>query len=142
MSKDFFSKNRVADPELSEEGVWVTGAYNGQLDIKVRRTKSQYATDVRRRLFKPFQNMRKVPEGKQDELNKQWVAEGLLVDWRAAEKADGKPPACTTENALEAFEADPDLLDEVVWFAAEAETFRADRIEEDAKNSEAPSGGK
>jgi len=41
---DFFAKNRVADPDLQEEGVWVTDAYNGQLDIKVRRTKSKHAT--------------------------------------------------------------------------------------------------
>jgi hypothetical protein len=138
---NFFAKNRVADPDLQEEGVWVTDAYNGQLDIKVRRTKSKYAQDVRKRLYKPYQNMRSIPEKKQDELNRQWVAEGLLVDWRASKDADGKPPACTTENALAAFEADPDFLDEVVWFAAEAETFRAERIEEDAKNSQAASGG-
>jgi hypothetical protein len=138
---DFFAKNRVADPDLQEEGVWVTDAYNGQLDIKVRRTKSKHAQDVRKKLYKPYQNMRTIPEKKQDELNKRWVAEGLLVDWRAAEGADGTPPACTTENALAAFEADPDLLDEVVYFAAEAETFRADRIEEDAGNSQPASDG-
>ena len=138
---DFFAKNRVADPELSEEGVWVTGAYNGQLDIKVRRTKSQHAQDVRRRIFKPYRNMSRIPEAKNDELNMQWVAEGLLVDWRAADSADDAPPDCTTENALAAFDADPDLLDEVVMFAAEAETFRRERIEEDAKNSQAASGG-
>jgi hypothetical protein len=142
MTENFFAANRVADPQLSEEGVWVTGAYNGQLDIKVRRTKSKAASDTRRRLFKPYENMRKVPEGKQDELNKRWVAEGLLIDWRAAEGAEGKPPSCTTENALAAFEEDPDLLDEVVFFAAEAETFRAERIEEDSKNSDKPSAGK
>lgn len=141
MSKDFFKKNRVTDPELSEDGVWVTGAYNGKLDIKVRRTKSRYATEVRRRLFKPFQNMRQIAPDKNDELNKRWVAEGVLIDWRAAEGVKEKPPECTVDSALEAFEADPDLLDEIVWFAAEAETFRAERIEEDSKNSEAPSAG-
>ena len=141
MSNDFFQQHRIADPDLSEDGVWVTSAYNGQLDIKVRRTKSKYANDVRRRLYKPFQNMRRIPEDKQDELNKRWVAEGILIDWRAADKADGDPPECTVDNALAAFESDPDLLDEVVYFAAEAETFRAERIEEDGKNSEAPSGG-
>ena len=137
----FFKKNRVADPELAEEGVWVTGAYNGQLDIKVRRAKSQHAQDVRKRLYKPYENMRKVPDNKQEQHTPPWAAAALLLDRRAAKDADGKPPACTTENALAAFEEDADLLDEVVYFATQAETFRAERIEEDAKNSEASSDG-
>lgn len=137
----FFQQNRVADPELSEDGVWVTGAYNGQLDIKVRRTKSQHAQEVRRKLFKPYRNMQRIPEAKERELNQHWVAEGVLVDWRASEGAEAKPPACTVENAMAAFEEDPDFLDEVVTFAMEAETFRRERIEDDAKNSQAASGG-
>jgi len=141
MSNNFFSQNRVADPELAEDGVWVTGVYNGQLDIKVRRTKSQKATEVRRRVYKPFQNQRKIADEKQDQLNKKWVAEGVLIDWRASDYADNNPPAYSVDAAIEAFESDPDFLDEVVFYAVEAETFRRERIEEDAKNSEAPSDG-
>jgi len=137
----FFQKNRVADPEFSEQGVWVTNAYNGQLDIKVRRSRSQYAQEVRRKLYKPYENFRRIPEAKQEELNKHWVAEGLLIDWRAADGAAEQPPACTVDNTLSAFEADPDFLDEVVYFATQAETFRRERLEEDAKNSEPSSAG-
>lgn len=137
----FFAKNRVADPELAEDGAWVFGAYDGKIDIKVRRAKSQYAIDTRRRLYKPYENFRKIPDARQDELNKRWVAEGLLIDWRKAEKAQDAPPAFSVEAALQAFEDDPDFLDEVVFFATKAETFRKERIEDDAKNSETPSAG-
>lgn len=137
----FFQKHRVADPDHAEEGVWIYGAYQGYLDIKIRRANSNKAQEVLRRLYKPFRAMRTIPQDKRDEIDRQWVSEGILIDWRQSENADEEVPAFSVETAMQAFHDDPDFLDEVVGFAQEAETFRSDRLEEDAKNSPTSSTG-
>lgn len=142
---DFFKKNRQADPQVAEEGVWVTGAYGGLIDVKVRRTNSAKAQEVLRRLQKPYRGMRTIPPSKQQEINRHWVAEGVLIDWRASEDAPKEVakelPECTKQNAVQAFADDPDFLEEVVGFAHEAETFRAERLEEEGKPSASSSSG-
>lgn len=137
----FFAKHRVADPDHSEEGVWIYGAYHGYLDIKIRRANSNKAQETLRRLYKPFRAMRTIPQDKRDEIDRQWVAEGILIDWRQSETADDEPPEYSVQTAMQAFHDDPDFLDEVVGFAQEAETFRAERLEEDSKNSQTSSTG-
>jgi len=138
---DFFRKHRQADPEAAEEGVWVRGAYGGLLDLKVRRVNSRKAQGVLRRLNKPYRNMRTIPPETQDKINRQWVAEAILIDWRAAEGAEEAPPPFSQDVALQAFEDDPDFLEEVVGFANEAETFRAERLEAEGKSSATSTSG-
>lgn len=138
---DFFSANRVADPDLAEDGVWVTGAYNGKLDILVRRAKSKKSAEVRKRIYAPFAKLRKIPDAKEEELVRRWLAEGVLLGWRAAKGSDAEPPEYSIEAALAAFEDDPDFADEVASFAIEAETFRREALEDDAKNSGDASAG-
>jgi len=142
---DFFKKHRNADPTVAEEGVWVTGVYHGMLDVKVRRTNSGKAQEVLRRLNKPYKNMRSIPPSKQQEIHRHWVAEGLLLDWRPSddcpEDVAKEIPACTKENAIQAFLDDPDFLEEVVGFAHEGETFRSERLEEEGKPSASTSSG-
>ena len=142
---DFFKKNRVTDPDVAEEGVWVTGVYGGMLDVRIRRTNSSKAQEVLRRLNKPFRNMRNVPPSKQQEINRNWVAEGVLIDWRPSEDCPKElaqeVPACTLDNAIQAFKDDPDFLEEVVGFAHEAETFRQERLQEEGKPSKSTSSG-
>lgn len=142
---DFFKKNRVTNPDVAEDGVWVTGVYQGMLDVKVRRTNSNKAQEVMRRLHKPYRAMRNIPPSKTQEINRQWVAEGVLIDWRPSEDCPAdvakQVPACTTENAVQAFRDDPDFLEEVIGFAHEAETFRAERLEEEGKPSSNTSSG-
>lgn len=135
---DFFKQHRVADPEIAEEGVWVEGAYRGILDLKIRRANSKYSQEVMRRLRKRMRN----PSTTQEEKTvKQWAAEGVLIDWRASEGVTEQPPACTTENVLQAMEDDPELLQAITDFANEEETFRAERLEEEAGNSSTTSSG-
>ncbi len=126
-----FAERYQTDRSLEEEGAWVD--LGDGIKIRIARIQSQRARRVLARLYRPYDNLRqngrKVPESIQDKITRQWIAEGILIDWEGVTDAEGEPVPFTAENALEVFEAFPDFLDEVVYFSREQETFRAERLE-------------
>ena len=126
-----FIERYRTDKTLEEEGAWVD--LGDGIKIKVARIQSHRARRVLARLYRPYeslrQNGRKVPEGVQETITRQWLAEGVLLDWEGVTDAEGKAIPFSVENALQVFEAFPDFLDEVAFFSREQETFRAERLE-------------
>ena len=126
-----FAERYQTDRSLEEEGAWVD--LGDGIKIRIARIQSQRARRVLVRLYRPYDNLRqsgrKVPESIQEKITRQWIAEGILIDWEGVTDPAGKPIPFTAENALEVFEAFPDFLDEVVYFSREQETFRAERLE-------------
>lgn len=138
-----FTERYQTDRTLEEEGAWVD--LGDGIKIKVARLQSQRARRVLTRLHRPYDNMRqggrKVPDSLQERITRQWVAEGILLDWEGVSDAEGKAIAFAPDTALQVFEAFPDFLDEVVYFARERETFRAERLETIQGNSSKRSAG-
>lgn len=95
-------------------------AYQKALDREtrpIRRALSQDAVSIERINF----------------INKKVFVETCLLGWENVSDPDGKPLAFTPENALQLFKDLPDLYDDVVRQASNANLFRLN-IEEDAKN--------
>ena len=126
-----FAERYQTDRTLEEEGAWVD--LGDGIRIKVARIQSQRARRVLMRLYQPYENLRqsgrKIPEAVQEKLTRQWLAEGVLLDWEGVTDAEGRTIAFSVDHALQVFEAFPDFLDEVAFFSREQETFRAERLE-------------
>ena len=126
-----FAQRYRTDPVLEEEGVWID--LGEGIKIRVARTRSKAAKTALMRLHRPYESLRQsgrgLPEALQDKLTKQWVAEAILRDWQGVTDAAGKTLTFSPETALQVFEAFPDFLDEVVFFANQQETFRAEALE-------------
>ena len=126
-----FAERYQTDRTLEEEGAWVD--LGDGIKIKVARIQSRRARRVLTRLYRPYENLRqsgrKVPESVQETITRQWLAEGVLLDWEGVSDAAGNEIAFSAAHALQVFEAFPDFLDEVAFFSREQETFRAERLE-------------
>lgn len=138
-----FAKRFCSDRDLEENGVWID--LGDDIQIKVARTRSRGATAALARLNRPYENMRlsgrALPEAVKEKIARQWVAEAVLLDWKGVTDADGKALAYSVEAALKVLEAFPDFLDEVVYFANQQESFRAEALEAAKGNSPTPSAG-
>ena len=126
-----FAERYQTDRTLEEEGAWVD--LGDGIKIKVARIQSRRARRVLARLYRPYENLRqsgrKIAESVQETITRQWLAEGVLLDWEGVTDAAGKEVTFSAEHALQVFEAFPDFLDEVAFFSREQETFRAERLE-------------
>lgn len=131
------------DAELEEDGMWVT--YTPEIRFKIRRANSEQAQKVMRKLMAPYKSItrsgRDLPRGVSEDLERQWVAQAILVDWAGVTDRDGKELPFSVDKAMKVLAELPDMRREIANLSGEAETFRRQQLEDDAKNSEAPSDG-
>lgn len=131
------------DPVLEADGMWV--AYTPDIRFRIRRSNCDASQKALKKLLAPYKSItrsgRDLPAGISTEVERQWVAQALLVDWRGVTGRDGKPLNCTLEARLALLAELPDMQREIANLAGEAETFRRRELEDDAKNSGAPSAG-
>ena len=131
------------DPALEADGMWV--AYTPDIQFRIRRSNCDESQKVLKQLLAPYKSItrsgRDLPAGISSEVERQWVAQALLVDWRGVAGRDGVALGCTLENRLKMLTELPDLQREIANLAGEAETFRRQQLEDDAKNSAGPSAG-
>lgn len=131
------------DPEFEADGMWV--AYTPDIQFKIRRSNSDASQKVLKKLLAPYKSItrsgRDLPAGISTAVERQWAAQALLVDWRGVTGRDGAALDCTVENRLAVLGELPDMQREIANLAGEAETFRREQLEDDAKNSAAPSAG-
>lgn len=131
------------DKDLAENGVWID--LGEGVKIQIVRIKSQRARKCLTRLNLPHNHLlrqnRALPADTQDRINERFVAEGLLLDWSGIQGEDGEELEFSPETALEVLRKYPDFLDDVCFFAMEAESFRAEEELEAEGNSSGGSSG-
>lgn len=120
-----FSKFKM-DETREENGVWVD--FGDDVKIKIRRLKAKASTDARAELDKPFANeIRRGtmnPETAKDLALKQ-VAKGVIADWKGINFPGEPMLPYTPENAYRILKALPELADNIIGIAADAEVFKA-----------------
>lgn len=112
------------DANLIEDGVWVDDF--GDFSVKFRNPQSTKAREALRRLQEHPKNkptlqrasrLREDPPVEfQETLNKEWMATGIIVDWKVSDR-QGNPIAFSPRAALEFFDEFPFFLADC-WTAA------------------------
>jgi hypothetical protein len=123
------------DKELEESGVEVElgdGAF-----ITVRRSNNKKFVKLLQSLRKPYE--RRIQRGTMDQkvlddLTRKAVAKEVLIGWRGI-KLDGKEVKYSPEKAEELLKQFEEFQEDVLFAANTRETFRAEVVEENEKNS-------
>ena len=128
-----FMERYKTDRNLEENGQWVE--LGDGLEIKVARISSERSKAVRHRLEKPYAKMRgEIPTSIQEQILIKQIAEAVLLDWKGVTDDEGKAIECTVDAKVKMLTEFKDFLQDVVMVAMEAETFKAQKIEEASKN--------
>lgn len=128
-----FMERYKTDRNLEENGQWVE--LGDGLEIKVARISSERSKAVRHRLEKPYAKMRgEIPTSIQEQILIKQIAEAVLLDWKGVTDEEGKAVECTLDAKIKMLTEFKDFLQDVVMVAMEAETFKAQKIEEASKN--------
>ena len=125
---------------MEEEGTWVK--MNDGSKWKLRRTNSKFAQkqlDLARKphlseIKRSERRNRDVNLDTQHEINMNWAAKGLVVDWEGVTDEKNEEMEFTVENVLKVFTDLPDLYLDVVTASAEVANFMEEEEEEDEGN--------
>lgn len=129
----FYARYKT-DKKLEEEGQWVD--FGDGVKVKVARLNSERSIAARRKLEKPYSKIRgSIPESIQEEILTKQVAEAVIIAWEGVTDERGKEIECTYENKVKILNEFKDFRFDVVTASVEAETFKAQQIEEISKNS-------
>lgn len=123
------------DPTLEKDGVEVNLGDGAAIIVRPMRNENfrKYLNE----LLKPYERriQQKRMDGKlQDELTRKAVAKFVLIGWKGI-KLDGKEVKYSPEKAVELMERFGDFEEDVLTAAMTRETFRAEVVEENEKNS-------
>lgn len=125
------------DKGAYEDGAWV--AFGHESKIKVRSPRSAHARAVRKKLEAPYSNLlrlgRELPDDVVEKMLVDQLSQSLIVDWDGKlfqDKSGEKIPA-TPENIKMAL-AHESFRDDVGSIIANRDTFKAQGLEDDAKN--------
>ncbi|MDP6698088.1 MAG: hypothetical protein QGH25_00440 [Candidatus Latescibacteria bacterium] len=133
---------RYGTDETAElEGTWVDMGEG--LKIKIARLNNPNYVKVHNRLMQPYrgQTMRGTMSPEVTlRITCESLAETILLDWDGMEY-NGKKLPHSTANALKVLTEFKDFREDVIFLAAEKETFRAEALKEDQKNSASGSAG-
>lgn len=113
------------DLEVAENGNWVE--VSDGLFFKLRRTNSKYAQRVLARVNKALEGPRgrDVPLEVKLNVNRRFVAEGLIVDWYdEGNEIKTQFGEYSPENAVCLLETHPDILEDIFVAADNIENFR------------------
>ena len=128
-------KEYATDKEAEQDGVDVELGDGGT--ITVRRTNNKQFRDLLEKLRKPYE--RQIQRGTAnkdmiDGLTRKAVARTVLIGWKGIE-IDGKAVKYSPEKAEELMKEFEDFQEDVLFAANSRETFRAEVMEENEKNS-------
>lgn len=125
------------------EGVWIRDVVPGT-HVKVARLTSPKYREVVRRLQRPVQaqiDRGTLPPEQDVELLIRAMAEALVTDWEGVADEDGKLLEPTMANKMKVLRELPDFRSYVLEIARTQEAYRAEALEEAAKNLPRPSAG-
>lgn len=131
-------KRFATDRTLELDGVWV------QIDkdarVKIARRDNPRYREVLRRESAPYRQAARagmLSDETAEQILIKVLAETVVLDWEGFTE-NGKPLPYSKENAVRLLTELKDFLDFVVSASAEAELFKAQADEADAKNSSTP----
>lgn len=131
------------DPGAETEGVWVRDVVPG-VHVKIARLTSPKYREVVRRLQRPVQAQidRGTLSPEQDvDLLVRAMAEAIITDWEGVTDEEGNALEPTVNNKLKVLRELPDFRSYVLEVARTQEAYRAEALEEAAKNSSPSSAG-
>lgn len=117
-----------------EDGVWKR--YVGDFEVCLRSMRSRAFEAAVAKLSARHRRKGKLDMSEDDaaEIQRQAVAETIIVDWRGLED-EGGPVAYSAETALELFASNNDFYRAIVNMAQELGTLEAAAEEAELKNS-------
>jgi hypothetical protein len=122
------------DVNLSENGVWVTGAY-GDMDLLIAASNNKKYKDMIRKEIKPYERALRtntLSDKVFTEIQDKCVAKHILLGWRNMQDDEGQEIPYSYDKALEILK-DPENVDFrelVLALADEAEVFRKEAVED------------
>ena len=131
------------DQTVEAEGVWARDVVPG-VHVKVARRTSPKYREVVRRLQRPLQAQidRGTLSPEQDtELLVRAMAEATITDWEGVTDEDGNALEPTLPNKMKVLRELPDFRSYVFELSRTLEVYRAEALEEAAKNSSPSSTG-
>lgn len=123
------------DPKLAEDGVEVDLGEGAV--IIVRPMRNEAFKKHLNALLKPYERriqQKRMDPKLQDDLTRKAVARHVLIGWKGIE-IDGKAVKYSPEKAEELMQRFEDFQEDVLTAAMSSETFRAEIVEENEKNS-------
>jgi hypothetical protein len=136
------AKHYRTNIEREEKGQWVEWGEDTKLLI-ARLGNPQYQTRFQA-LMKPHRHLRDrglLPDDIQSEILNKCIAETVLLGWEGVTYEDEAFPY-TVANAIKLLTDFKDFREDLLTVAGEFATFRAEEIEDSAKNSKKSSSGK
>lgn len=123
------------DPTLEKDGVEVDLGEGAAIIVRPMRNENfrKYLNE----LLKPYERQiqrKKMDQHLQDRLTRKAVAKFVLIGWKGIE-IDGKEVKYSPAKAEELMERFEDFQEDVLTAAMTRETFRAEVVEENEKNS-------
>lgn len=124
------------DQDKCDDGIWIDW-YDGAR-LKIARLNNAKHMKISQKLTKPYNNIRhnggQIPNDKQLEIAAECLGRAILLDWEGLEDDDGKKISYSEEQSIELIKDIPDLADIVTQEASNNENFRAEALENAAKN--------
>ena len=129
--------------EKEEEGAWVT-LMDGS-EWKLSRTSSKRAQEALRKAQQPFQNITQradrrggqVPTEIQDQININWIMNGIVQEWKGVTDREGKEVPCSKENKAKVRQIlmdIPDMQVDLILEAAKAAHYQEEQDENNLGN--------
>lgn len=115
------------DKTLETEGVWVD--FGDGVEVKLTRLNTKAAKEVRRREEKPYARLREIPEDIQEKVLTRIMAQAVIKEWKGVLDEKGKPIPCTAEAVEALLNELPDFREDLIFAAAQRETFKAEEVE-------------
>lgn len=143
MENSFFKAYRQ-DKSKVETGVWVTD-FEGGAAVRIRKPSSETAREARKKieskepyrlaLQKAARKRESLPTSLNDALNREWVARGIIVDWKNVPNPNGEGMLpFSVENALLIFAEAPGFFDDILEAALSEDIFKNEEREENSGN--------
>lgn len=125
------------DVSLEENGVWIALAKD--VKVKVAAFGNQKHKDIIDRLFAPYKTQHRkgtLDKTIEEDLHTKAMAKTILLDWEGIVDKDGSVIPYSPDKAYELLskESMRRFKNDIVGLASEAETFRAQEIEDTTKN--------
>jgi len=127
--------------DLEEEGVWVN--LTKTIEVKVAALGNRKHTNLLTKLQKAQGKTLENDADLREDIHVQAMAKTVLLDWKGITDKDGKPLKYSYENAYKLLSDEKmyRFKKDILFLSQEAETFKAQEEEADAKNSKKSSDG-